>query len=231
MSQPRRPAERRSAPRRPPPAFAAEDRMLADADHHVEIAGGCAVGAGLTLAGELEAVAVLHPGGIFRDRSSCCGSTGAPALRTRVLDDLAFALAVRQDASGEEALLEAHLAAAATGAAVLWRGAGLGTAAVAVAAALVAGNLDLGLQAEGRLLETDRQVVAQVVAAPPRPPRRPVPKMSPKISPNRSSKGCRRSRRRRSRSRPPARCRHGRTGRRAPASGRRRGSRRPPTTP
>ena len=146
-----------------------KDRMLLDGDHHVKVAWRATLGTRLTFTVHLQAVPRFYPSRDFQGKGLlAAGQAGAPAVAAWVGNLFAFTMAVRARAGqGEEALLEAHLAVAGTGAAGLGAGAGLGAAALAGLAAVVSGNLDLGFQAESGFLKGDGQVVAQVIATPP----------------------------------------------------------------
>src|SRR5690606_28017811 len=113
-------------------AVTLEDRVLADIDHHVEVAGRPTEGPRLALAGQADAVAAVDAGRhldrqglVFLDAPlTLAGATG-------IGDHLAAAVAARAGLlHREEALLHADLADAATGTAGDRRGALLGTGAV-----------------------------------------------------------------------------------------------------
>src|SRR5262249_44904649 len=116
--------------------------------------------------GEPELIAVLHPWG-NRDLEEpllALASLAAAGL-ARVAVDASLAVAGRTRAGhGEKALGEAHLAVAATGAARRRLGARRLPGAPTARARLEARDLQLGLDAVGRFLERDLEVVAEVVA-------------------------------------------------------------------
>src|SRR5690606_25726694 len=90
----------------------------------------------------------------------------AVAGRARIGDFLAAAVAGRAGLlHAEEALLHAHRAGTAAGAAGLGRGAGLGAAAVAGFALFPARHADLGVEAVGGLLQGDFQRILEIGAA------------------------------------------------------------------
>src|SRR5690606_13181743 len=148
--------------------LALEHRVRPHRDEDVEIARRGAVRAGLALAGQADAGAVVDP---RRDLDAELLDPVDPSLAAaraaRALDHLAAAVAARARLlDDEEALLRADLAVATAQLAAAARGAGLG----ALPPARLAGDrnldLDLGRLAVERLLEADLHVVAQVRPAP-----------------------------------------------------------------
>src|SRR5688572_26990752 len=144
-----------------------EDAVLLEVDHHVEVAGGAPVHAGLPLAGQADAVALVHAGGDLHLQGLVLLDAAGPAAgRAGVGDHLAAAVAGGAGLlDGEEALRQAHRARAVAGLALLGLGARLGARAVAGLAGLHGRDADLGLGAARGLLERDLEVVAQVRAA------------------------------------------------------------------
>src|SRR5690606_35894660 len=148
--------------------LAVKQRVLLHVHHHVEVARRAALVARLAFAGQAHARARVDAGGnLHRQLAHRLGAAGATAGAARVGHHGAGAAALRAGARHrEEALGEAHLTGAAAGGALAPL-AGLAAGAIAVAAALRPGNLDLHLGAEGRLFEGELQVVAEVGAAVP----------------------------------------------------------------
>src|SRR5579863_2911291 len=146
---------------------AAEDGMGPDANLHVEVAGGSAVGPRLALAGEPYTVARVHAGRhLHRQRLLLLHPALSVAVRAGVRDDLAPAVAARTGLlHREEALLHAHLAAAVAGGAGHGLAALLGAAAVADLAGHERWHVDVHRVAEHRLLEGEGEPEAQVRAA------------------------------------------------------------------
>ena len=96
--------------------------MRLDRQEDVEVARRAAARAGLALAGEADARAVLDAGrNVDRERALAGDAAGAAAVGAGIVDDLAAAVAGRAGAlDGEEALRRAHPAMAAAGG--HWRG-------------------------------------------------------------------------------------------------------------
>jgi len=136
-------------------------------DRDVEIAVWSALRSLTTFAGEFQPVAGLDTrGNLDRHGFGVPCHSGAAAGRAGGVNDLAFAVTVvAGPADTEVALLKADLAGPATGRADLRFGTGLGAAAVAGAATFVVGNLDFGLDAEGRFLKADLKVVEEVITS------------------------------------------------------------------
>src|SRR5204863_8284417 len=148
--------------------LADEKRMLAHAEHDVEVAGHAGVRAGLALAAQLEARAAVDAGRhLDAELVRPPLHAGALAAGARVRDDRALPVAVAARLGDrEEALLEAHLPRAAALRTGARRGPGLGAAAAARVAGRQAGHRDRLLAPEGRLLEADLEVVAEILPAP-----------------------------------------------------------------
>src|SRR5260221_2053233 len=149
------------------PAFALEDGVFAPPPLDIQVPGGSAVAARLTLAVQANAVAGIDPGGYGDGQGLLLAH---PALTEAgiagVADDLAAALAARTGLlDGENRLLHTHLALAVAGIAGL-RHCPLGSARTLADLALgQGGNLDLGVGAEHGLFEIQFQLVAQIGAA------------------------------------------------------------------
>src|SRR3989475_2223970 len=148
--------------------LADEERMLAHAEHDVEVAGCAGVRPGLALAAQLESGAAVDAG---RDLDVELVRpplhAGALAAGARIRDDGALPVAVAARLGDrEEALLEAHLPRAAALRAGARRGPRLGAASAARVARRQAGHRDRLLAPERRLLEADLEVVAEVLPAP-----------------------------------------------------------------
>ena len=169
-------------------AVALEERVRAEREEDVEIAGRPAAHAGLAFAGEADAGAVLDAGrDVDRQRALARDAAGARAGRAGIVDHLAAALAAGQVRSSVKKPCAWRMRPAPPQVrAGLRLGAGLGAGAGAGLAGDRGRHAHLrGLAGEG-LLERDLHVVAQVGAAlaagrggraPP-----PMPKMSSKIS-------------------------------------------------
>src|SRR5229473_3265065 len=148
-------------------AFALEDGVFAHPHLDIQVSGGSAVAARLTLAVQANAVAGIDPGGYGDGQGLFLAH---PALTVTgvagVADDLAAALTARAGLlDGENRLLHAHLPLAVAGIA------GLGCRPLGSARALTGlalgqgGNLDLRVGAEYGLFEIQLQLVAQIGAA------------------------------------------------------------------
>src|SRR5262249_60932657 len=148
-------------------AVALEELVRRQRQEDVEIAVRPAAHAGLAFTGEPDAGAVLDARRhVDRERALARHAAGPGAVRARIVDHLAAALAGDAGAlQGEEALGMPYLAGAAAGRAGLRLGAGLGARAGAGLAGHGGRDADLrGLAAE-RFLERDLHVVAQIRAA------------------------------------------------------------------
>src|SRR5260370_39067873 len=152
-------------------AVALEEGMVLHADDDVEVPRRPPEAARLALASDAELAARVDPG---RDLDLQLALDGDLALAVAGLalaghHPPGAAAAPAGPGHAEEALLERHLSRAAPGGA----GGGLGPPGRApsspVLASLGAGDLDVGLGAEGRLLEGHLEVVAEV-GPPSRPP-------------------------------------------------------------
>src|SRR5690606_5022672 len=158
-------ADRRAGEQRG--ALALEHRVRLDVDEDVEVARRRAVRAGLALARQADAGAVVDPRGDFdRQRLDLVHPSLAAAGAARLLDDFAVAVAVgARLLDHEEALLRADLALPAAQLAAARRGTRLGARATARLAGDRNLDLDLAGAAVERVLELDLQVVAQVGSA------------------------------------------------------------------
>src|SRR6185503_17864769 len=174
-------------------ALSHEDLVRLDVKDHVEVTRGSSEEAAFSLAAEAELIAVFHAGrdGDLEQPLPSNARLAAAVLARRAVD-LTLAAALGAGAGhGEKALGEAHLARAPAGAAGLGLGAGLLSGALAAFAAFQARDLELGLEALGRLLERHLEVVAQMLAPPraraaPAPPKKPS-KRSSKMVPKPAS--------------------------------------------
>src|SRR6185436_516543 len=148
-------------------AVALEELVRLDRQEDIEVAGRPAAHAGLALAGEANARAVLDARrDVDRQRAFAHHAARAAAGAARVVDDLAASLAGGAGAlDGEEALAGAHLAGARAGRAGRGLGAGLGAAAGAGLAGDAGGDADLRRLAGERLGQRNLHVVAQVGTA------------------------------------------------------------------
>src|SRR4029077_504131 len=108
-------------------AVALEERVRREGEEDVEVALPAATHAGLALAGEANARAVLDASRhVDRERALARDAAGAGTVRTRIVDDLAAALTGNAGAlQREEALGVTHLAGTAAGRAGLRLGARL----------------------------------------------------------------------------------------------------------
>ena len=148
-------------------AVALEQAVRRDAHEDVQIARRAAAGARIALAGEPDPGAVLDAGR-DRDRQGLfpMHAAAAAAQIAGIADHPAGAGAGRAGAlDREEALLRAHPAGAATARADARRRALGAAGGVAGLAAHRRRHADLRLLARERLLERDRQIVAQIAAA------------------------------------------------------------------
>src|SRR6185436_16716756 len=155
-------------------ALALEERMLVHAHDHEKVAGRPASGSALPFAGDAELAAAVHARGdadlqLPRGLHVAAAAAGAAG---RGHHPARASAAAAGAGHAEEALLEGHLSAAPARRASGGAGAGGGAAARAGRARLRAGDLDVRLGPEGRLLEGQLQVVAEVgpaarTAAPP----------------------------------------------------------------
>ena len=148
-------------------AVALEELVVLHEDHHVEIAGRTALGARFAFAGQAQALSGGNPGrNLHRQLARLLNRAAAPAGLAGLGDHLAGAAALAASARhGEEALLKADLAGAAAAWAGGRRGAGRRAGSLAGVAGFLARDLDVRLDALGRLLELDLEVVAEVGAA------------------------------------------------------------------
>ncbi len=148
-------------------AIALKHPVRPEMDDDVEVAGRSAVHAGLALAGEANAIALVHAGrNLDREGLVALDAPGAAARGAGVGHHLARAVAGRARLlDREEALREAHRARAVAGLACLRLRAGFRAGPAARVAGLHRRDADLGLGAARRLLERDLEVVAQVRAA------------------------------------------------------------------
>src|SRR4051812_47578689 len=98
-------------------AVALEQPVVRHREENIEIARRRAAQARFALAGETDARAFLDAGGnVDAERALAPHAALAAARLARLLDDLALAVTARTGAlDGEEALLRANLALAATG--------------------------------------------------------------------------------------------------------------------
>src|SRR5690606_27582420 len=148
--------------------LALKHRVRRDVDEDVEVARGCAIGAGLTLAVETDSRAVVDTRGYLDfEGLNFVHPALAATFAARMLDDLSAAVAGRAwTLDDEQALLRTNLAIALAQLAAAPRSAWRS----ARAAARLAGdrNLDLyiGRLAVERIFEADFHVVAQIGAAP-----------------------------------------------------------------
>jgi hypothetical protein len=143
-----------------------EDLMGLEVDLDVEIAGRPAVDTGFALAGQTDAVTVVHTGGNPHGQGLVLlDAAFAVAMGAGVGDDPAAAVATRTSLlDGEETLLHAHLAMATAGRAGYRLGARLGAGTVAMLALGQDGNADLGFGAARGLFQADFQVVTEIGA-------------------------------------------------------------------
>src|SRR6266568_3463963 len=144
-----------------------EERVLADPEYDVEVAGRSAVDASLALSAHAQARPFFYSWrNLQRQDLLLADPAFAPAVRTILPDHLARSSALRaRPADGEKALLVPDLPAASARRAGEGRAALLGARAAASRTGLRARNLDLGLEAEGGFLKGNLQVIAQVRAA------------------------------------------------------------------
>src|SRR5665647_3412545 len=148
-------------------AVALIELMRLQRQENIKVARRSAAHAGLALAGEPDAGAVLDTGrDVDRQHALARNASGALAGVAGVVDDLAAALARGAGAlEREEALRMADLAGAAAGGAGLRLAAGLGAGARADFAGDRRRNANLGVLALEGFLEGDFHIVAQVRAA------------------------------------------------------------------
>src|SRR5258708_3253186 len=146
---------------------ALEDPVGLEVDHSVEIARRTAIHAGLALAGQADAIALIDArGNLHRQGLVLLDAPGAAAGRAGVGHHLAGAVAGgTRLLDREEALRQPHRPRAVAGVAGLGLRAGLRAGALAGLARFHRGDADLGRGAPRGLLEGDLQVVAQVGAA------------------------------------------------------------------
>src|SRR6516225_7979191 len=148
-------------------AFALEERMRADRQEYVKIAGRPAAHAGFAFAGEPDAGAVLDPRrNIHRQRAFAGHPPGAGAGCAWRIDRLAAAVTIRAGAfEREKALGVTHPAVATAHRTGLRLGAGLGTGAGTGFAGHRGWNADLRCLAVEGFLERNLHVVTQIGAA------------------------------------------------------------------
>ena len=148
-------------------ALALEERMRADGEENIEVAGGTTAHARLPFARQPDAGTVLDAGGnVDGERALARHPPRSRAGRTGIVDDLAAALAARTGPlEREETLSVADASLAAAGRAGLGTGTGLGAGAGAGLAGHRGRDAHLrGLAGIG-LVQTDLHVVAQIGAA------------------------------------------------------------------
>src|ERR1019366_43905 len=148
-------------------AVALENGVLAYADLDIEVARRTAVAAGFAFAVQADPITGIDSGRHrHRNRLLLAYAALAVALVARIADDLAAALAARTRLlNGEDRLLHAHLALPVAGVAGLRRGT-LGRAGSPAGFAFgQGGNLDFGLDAEHRPLQSELELVAQIGTA------------------------------------------------------------------
>jgi hypothetical protein len=148
-------------------AVTLEELVLAHVDDDVEIAGRAAKRSRFAFAGESEALTSGDArGNLHRELAMLLLGAGALAVRARLGDDLAGAAALAAGARDrEEPLLVTQLAGAPALRAGRRGSAGSGAVAFAGLAGFVTRDLDMRLDALGRLLEFDFEVVTQIGAA------------------------------------------------------------------
>src|SRR5205814_1724041 len=142
-------------------AAAGEDRVLADADEHVEIAERPPVHTARALAGETELHAVFDTGGdLDVEEALRTPPALATALAARALGDLAFATTLgTRPRDREKALIEPDLALSTARLADGALRAGLGAGAAARFTGFEARELHFRLEAGSRFLQRDLQLV------------------------------------------------------------------------
>src|SRR6266542_147147 len=147
--------------------LALEQLVAAHRQEDVEIAGRPAARAGLALAAEADARAVLDTGGnVDLERLVAPRAALAHAGAARLVDHLACPVAGMAGAlDGEEALLGPQTAAAMAGRALLRLGAGLGATALAGLAGDRRRHAHRGFGAAIGLLKRDLEIEAQILAA------------------------------------------------------------------
>src|SRR5688572_18180525 len=148
-------------------AVALEDRVLPHHDLDVQVPGGAAVPARFALAREPDAVSGVDAGRNL-DRQPLVRAHAAVSGTNRagILDDRAATLATRAGLlDREDALADPHLAGTGTGFASHRRVTARGARAFALGALLDGLEIDLRRRSEDRLLEIERELVAQVGAA------------------------------------------------------------------
>src|SRR3954453_20147358 len=147
-------------------AIALEELVRRKREEDVEVTVRPAAHAGLTLASEANARAILDTRRhVHRERALARDAAGARAVRTWIVDHLAAALTGHAGAlECEEALLVPHLSGAAAGRTGLGLGAGLRAGAGAHLTGDGRRNAHLRGLAAVSLLERDLHVVAQVGA-------------------------------------------------------------------
>src|SRR5712675_1459205 len=148
-------------------ALALKERVGADGEENVEVAGRPAAHARFAFACKPDAGAILDPGGnVDRERALARHSSRAGTGRTRVVDHLTAALAGRAGPlQREESLSMADASLTAAGRTGLGSSAGLGARARTSLAGDRGRNAQLGVLSRIGLLQSDFHVVAQIGAA------------------------------------------------------------------
>src|SRR5690606_35935731 len=148
-------------------AVTLEDLVLAYRHHHVQVAGGTAIDAGLPFTGQADAIATVHARRhLHRQGLVFLYPPLTMAIATGIGNHLPRAMTTRAGLlHGEETLLHAHLAMAATGGTGRRAGALLRTAAITGLAADQSRHLDGDGGPAYRLLQLQLQGIAQVAAA------------------------------------------------------------------
>ena len=148
-------------------AFALEERMCAEGEKNVEVAGGATAHARFAFTGKPDAGAVLDPcRNAHRQGTLARYSSGAGTGRTRVVDHLTAALAGRTGPlQGEKSLSMANAPLTTASRTSLGSCAGLGTRAGAGLARHRGRDAHLGALTGVGFLQSDLHVVAQVGTA------------------------------------------------------------------
>ena len=147
--------------------LAGKDRVRLDLDLNIEIAGRPPVLAALAFAGKADPVPRVHAGRhAHREGLLLLDASPTPTMATGLLDHTARPATGRTGLlDGEEALLHPHLTASPAGRAGLGLGTRLGPGAAAELTLHLNRNAEFDLLAADRVLETERQVVAQIHTA------------------------------------------------------------------
>ncbi len=140
--------------------------MLAHRDHHIEVAGRPTVDARLTLTGQTDTVAVIHPRRhLDRQGLGLLDPALTMTVLARIGNHLPSAMTARTGLlHGKEALLHAYLTMPTTGGTGARLGAFLGTAAIAGIATDQGRHLDGDGGAAYRLFQIQLHGVAQITA-------------------------------------------------------------------